>query len=83
VSAPSLELFAAQDAAYRSSVLPTGVPRVAVEAAHPMSWHRWVGDTGTVVGIEGFGASAPASRLFREYGITAEHVADAARGVMG
>jgi transketolase len=83
VSAPSLELFAAQDAEYRTSVLPAGVPRVAVEAAHSMSWHRWVGDTGAVVGIDTFGASAPAPVLFKEFGITAEHVAAAARGVLG
>jgi transketolase len=73
----------AQDAEYRTSVLPAGVPRVAVEAAHSMSWHRWVGDTGAVVGIDTFGASAPAPVLFKEFGITAEHVAAAARGVLG
>ena len=83
VSAPSLELFAKQDAAYQASVLPSGVPRVAVEAAHPMSWYRWVGDTGAIVGIETFGASAPAPVLFEKYGITAQHVADVAAGVVG
>ncbi len=82
VSAPSLELFAAQDATYRAHVLPAGVPRVAVEAAHPMSWHRWVGDTGAIVGIETFGASAPAGVLYREYGITAERIAEVARGIV-
>ena len=82
VSAPSLELFAQQDASYRSSVLPAGVPRVAVEAAHPASWYRWVGDTGAIVGIETFGASAPAPVLYEQYGITAEKVAAAARGVV-
>ena len=82
VSAPSLELFAKQDASYRDSVLPVGVPRVAVEAAHPASWYRWVGDTGAIVGIEHFGASAPAPVLYKEYGITAEKVAEAARGVI-
>ncbi len=83
VSAPSLELFAQQSADYRASVLPIGVPRVAVEAAHPASWYRWVGDTGAIVGIETFGASAPAPVLFKEYGITADAVAAAARGVLG
>ena len=82
VSAPSLELFAKQDAGYRDSVLPAGVPRVAVEAAHPASWYRWVGDAGAIVGIETFGASAPAPVLYKEYGITAEKVAEAARGVI-
>jgi len=82
VSAPSLELFAAQDAEYRALVLPAGVPRVAVEAAHSMSWYRWVGERGAIVGIDTFGASAPAPVLFREFGITAERVLEAARGVL-
>jgi transketolase len=75
-----MELFAAQDAAYRASVLPNGIRRVAIEAAHPMSWHRWVGDTGTIIGISTFGASAPAPTLYREYGITAAAVVAAVRG---
>jgi len=83
VSMPSFELFAAQDAEYRDAVLPRGVPRVAVEAAHPGSWYRWVGETGAIVGIETFGASAPAPVLYEKYGITAERVAAAARGVVG
>ena len=83
VSMPSFELFAQQDADYRDSVLPRGVPRVAVEAAHPASWYRWVGDTGAIVGIEHFGASAPAPVLYQQFGITAEKVAEAARGVVG
>ncbi len=83
VSMPSFELFAQQDAGYRDSVLPRGVPRVAVEAAHPASWYRWVGDTGAIVGIEHFGASAPAPVLYQQFGITAEKVAEAARGVVG
>jgi len=80
VSMLSMELFAAQDAAYRAQVLPAGVKRVAIEAAHPMSWHRWVGETGTIVGIETFGASAPYQTLYREYGITAAAVVQAVRG---
>jgi transketolase len=59
VSMPSHEIFAAQPADYRDSVLPPGVKRVAVEAAHPMSWYRWVGLDGAVIGLERFGASAP------------------------
>ena len=82
VSCPSLELFAQQPVEYRNHVLPAGVPRVAVEAAHPMSWYRWVGDTGTIVGIDTFGASAPAPVLFEKYGITAEKVAAAAKSVV-
>jgi len=80
VSMISMEVFAAQDAAYRDAVLPAGVRRVAVEAAHPMSWQRWVGLDGAVVGIETFGASAPYQRLYEEYGITAAAVVRAVRG---
>jgi len=83
VSAPSLERFAAQDAPWRDAVLPPGVPRVAVEAAHPMSWYRWVGERGTVIGIDTFGASAPAATLFKEYGITASRVVEAVKALIG
>ena len=82
VSCPSLELFAAQDAEYRDFVLPPAVARVAVEAAHPMSWYRWVGARGAVVGIDTFGASAPYQTLYKEYGITAEHVVQVAEAVL-
>jgi transketolase len=82
VSCPSLELFAQQPVEYRNHILPAGVPRVAVEAAHPMSWYRWVGDHGAIVGIEGFGASAPAPVLYEKYGITASNVAAVARGLV-
>jgi transketolase len=74
VSVPSMELFAQQPVEYQESVLMKGVKRVAVEAAHPMSWHRWVGIDGAIVGIETFGASAPFQKLYQEYGITAEAV---------
>ncbi|MEX2180654.1 MAG: transketolase [Gemmatimonadaceae bacterium] len=80
VSMPSMEYFAAQSREYRDSVLPRGIKRVAVEAAHPMSWHRWVGTDGAIVGIETFGASAPYQRLYKEYGITAEAVVAAVVG---
>ena len=75
VSMPSMELFAKQDAAYQASVLPAGVPRLAVEAGHPMSWYRWIGETGGSVTLDHFGASAPAERLFSEFGFTAANVA--------
>jgi len=78
VSMPSHELFAEQDAKYRASVLPDGVPRVAIEAAHPMSWYRWVGDKGAIIGLERFGASAPFEKIYQELGITAERVVQAA-----
>ena len=79
VSMPSMELFASQPEAYRDSVLPPDVRRVAVEAAHPMSWYRWVGADGAIVGIETFGASAPYQKLYEEYGITAAKVVAAVR----
>ena len=82
VSAPSLELFALQEKKWRDAVLPPGIPRVAIEAGHPMSWYRWIGDHGTVIGIETFGASAPAPRLYAEYGITAGHICEAVKALI-
>ncbi len=83
VSCPSLELFATQDASYRASILPAGVPRVAVEAAHPMSWYQWVGDTGAIVGISTFGSSAPAPTLYEKYGISADNVTATVTQLLG
>ena len=57
VSMPSMELFRHQSEEYQRSVLPRGVPRVAIEAAHPMSWYEWVGSDGVVLGLTRFGAS--------------------------
>jgi transketolase len=75
VSMPSLELFASQPRAYRNAVLPPAVRlRVAVEAAHPMPWYRWV-EEGDVIGLERFGASAPAKTLFTQLGLDADSVA--------
>ncbi len=83
VSLPSWELFAAQPAAYRESVLPAAVrARVAVEAACSFGWHRWVGERGEVVGIDHFGASAPADRLFKEFGFTADGIVAAVTRVL-
>lgn len=82
VSFPSFELFAQLSATERESILPRGVPRVAVEAAHPMSWYKWVGDNGVVVGIERFGASAPYQVVYEKFGITAAHVVEAARSLI-
>jgi transketolase len=81
VSVPSMELFAAQDAAYRASVLPEGVPRVSIEAAHPMSWQALVGPGGVALGIDRFGASAPYQRVYEELGITVDKLVEAARGL--
>jgi transketolase len=83
VSMPSHELFARQDQAYRDRVLPKGVKRIAIEAAHPMSWYRWVGDDGVIIGIERFGASAPAPTIYAHLGITADRVVEAAKQLVG
>jgi transketolase len=83
VSMPSHELFAKQDPAYRDSVLPNGVKRIAMEAAHPMSWYRWVGDDGVILGLERFGASAPAAQIYEHLGITVQRMVDTAKRLVG
>ena len=83
VSMPSWELFASQSAAYRDEVLPPGVKvRLAIEAASPFGWRRWVGDEGAVLAMEGFGASAPGERLFQEFKFTPERAAEIVRGLL-
>ena len=79
VSMPSQELFAAQTQEYRDSVLPAGIKRVAIEAAHPMSWYRWVGADGEIIGIEHFGASAPYKEIYEHFGLTVEKLVEAAK----
>ncbi|MEX0592234.1 MAG: transketolase [Nitriliruptoraceae bacterium] len=84
VSMPSWEVFAAQDAAYQTSVLPLAATvRVAVEAAASFGWCRWVGDAGEVVGLDRFGASAPAERLFEGFGFNVDNVVEAAYRSLG
>lgn len=84
VSMPSFELFDAQTAEYRESVLPKAVrARVAVEAAATLGWHKYVGLDGEVIGLDRFGASAPYKVLFQEFGFTAENVAAAAKRAAG
>ena len=79
VSLPSWELFDAQPAEYRDSVLPPEIrARVSIEAATPMGWKQYVGDQGVVIGIPHFGASAPADVLYQEFGLTAQHMAEEA-----
>jgi transketolase len=82
VSMPCTQVFDAQDAAYRESVLPRGVPRVAVEAGFPDFWRKYVGLEGAVVGISSFGESAPAREVYVYFGITAERVAQAVRDII-
>ena len=82
VSMPSVDVFLAQDAAYRESVLPAGVrARVAVEAGHPDYWHKFVGLDGAVVGIDRFGLSGPGAAAMEALGMTAERVEAALREV--
>jgi transketolase len=84
VSMPCMENFAAQDADYRERVLPVACrARVAVEAASPFGWREWVGDAGEIIGMETFGASAPAGALYKHFGFTPERVADVGREVLG
>ena len=84
VSMPSTNLFDGQDQEYRDAVLPPTVrKRLAIEAAHPMTWYKYVGLDGDVIGIEKFGASAPADVVFKEYGFTAENVVARAKALLG
>jgi transketolase len=79
VSMPSTTVFDRQDLAYRRSVLPDGVKRIAIEAGATALWWKYVGLDGAVIGMDGFGESAPASALFPHFGFTAERIAETAR----
>ncbi|MCW1051449.1 transketolase [Streptococcus anginosus] len=75
VSVPSTDIFDAQDAAYKEEILPNAVRRrVAIEMAATQSWYKYVGLDGAVIGIDKFGASAPAAKVMEEYGFTVAHV---------
>ena len=82
VSMPCTERFDAQDAAYREAVLPAGVKRVAVEAGITDFWYKYVGLDGDVLGMTGFGESAPAGDLYQHFGITAEALVERAQGIL-
>ena len=83
VSLPCWERFELQDAAYRESVLPRSVrARVAVEAGVSLGWDRWTGDDGAIVGLDHFGASAPAGTIFEKFGFSVERVVAVARDVL-
>ena len=83
VSMPSTDVFERQDAAYRESVLPNAVRnRVAVEAGVTGFWRQYVGLDGAVIGIDTFGASAPADALYKHFGITTEHVVAASSSAL-
>ncbi|PTT42349.1 transketolase, partial [Stenotrophomonas sp. HMWF022] len=82
VSMPSTDVFLRQDAAYRESVLPNAVrKRVAIEAGITGFWRQFVGLDGAVIGIDTFGASAPADKLYQHFGITTAHVVEAAKAL--
>jgi transketolase len=79
ISMPCWELFERQPKEYRDQVLGQGTVRIAVEALGTFGWERWTGDNGAVIGMNGFGASAPAEKLYEHFGITAKAVAEAAQ----
>ncbi len=82
VSMPNTNAFDRQDAAWRASVLPKGLPRVAVEAGVTGGWYKYVGLEGAVVGLDRFGESAPAGVLFKEFGFTVENVVKTVKSVL-
>ncbi len=83
VSLPCWERFDAQDQAYRDAILPPDVRhRVSVEMGVTLGWERWVGDAGAIVGLDHFGASAPAGAIFEHFGFTSQRVADVGRRVV-
>ena len=82
VSMPGWELFQEQSEDYRNEILPPNVKaRLAVEAGSPFGWRDWVGDSGDVIGIAGFGASAPSQETFRQYGFTLENIVAKAKAL--
>jgi transketolase len=84
VSMPCWELFDAQPQSYRDAVLPPSVrARVSIEAAAPFGWERYVGPEGAIIGVSGFGASAPGPVVMREFGFTPEHVVETAKRILG
>ena len=83
VSMPCWERFDAQDQAYRDEVLPPDVrKRVSVEVGVSLGWERWVGDDGAIMGLDHFGASAPAGTIFERFGFTVDRVVEITRGVL-
>ncbi len=83
VSLPCWELFDEQDASYREQVLGKNTLKVAIEAAGPFGWERYIGQDGIFIGMQGFGASAPAKTLYEHFGITAKHTTDAVLKKLG
>ena len=82
VSFPSWKIFEEQTAEYKASVLPAGVPKVAIEAGATLGWWKYVGLDGAVIGLDRFGASAPGPKVMAELGFTAENIAAKAKGLV-
>jgi transketolase len=78
---PCWELFREQDKAYQTYVLGKA-PRIAVEAASIQGWHEWIGNNGAFIGMDSFGASAPAEKLFQHFGITVDAIVARAAALM-
>jgi transketolase len=82
VSFPSWEIFEEQSDEYKASVLPRGVPKLAVEAGSPLGWWKYVGFEGDVIGLDRFGASAPGPIVLKELGFSAENIAARAKALV-
>jgi transketolase len=82
VSFPSWKIFEEQSAEYKASVLPAGVPKLAVEAGSTLGWWKYVGADGDVIGLDRFGASAPGKKVMTELGFSAENVASRAKAIV-
>ena len=82
VSMPSWDVFEQQSEEYKQSVLPAGLPKVAVEAGVTLGWSRYTGSEDNVIGINKFGASAPGGTVLKEYGLTAENVANKVKSLL-
>jgi transketolase len=83
VSMPCMELFRSQPADYQKKVLPEGPPRVSIEAGVTFGWREWLGARGTAIGIDRYGASAPAEVNLEKLGITAARVVQEAKALLG
>jgi transketolase len=84
VSFPSWELFEKQDQAYQNHVFPPSIDlRISIEAGVTQGWSKWVGNKGKIIGIDHFGASAPASVLFKQFGFTVEAIVKSVEELTG
>jgi transketolase len=83
ISMPCMELFAGQDDGYRADLLPADALKVSIEAGVTMGWERWVGSDGLTIGLDRFGASAPAEDLYAKFGFTAEAIVPKIKAKLG